>query len=415
MIPVLVSHPTGNPNVRAVLRALTAADVLHSFHTSVAVPGWLGEAPFWPELLRRELGRRVFGEVDAAKTRSYPLREFVRIASKRLNVTALIRHETGFASIDRVYQAFDQAVSRYICRYGAGIGAVYAYEDGALNSFRAARLKGMCKIYDLPSPHWRTVHRILREEHELRPEWATTLAGLGDSASKLNQKDEELYLADQIFVASAYTKRSVAEHFGNGLPIHVAPYGAPPPMVRELGFRARDAPLRVLYAGPLRQAKGIAYLFDALREADFPWQLMLAGAKPDEICPALERALDDPRCQWLGSIPHDTLMEEMTRAHVFVFPSLLEGFGLVILEAMAAALPVITTPHTAGPECIDEGVDGYIVPIRDADAITSRLAELYDHEDRRLAMASAALAKAKQLSWSRYEEKIITLIAKTMA
>jgi glycosyltransferase involved in cell wall biosynthesis len=339
----------------------------------------------------------------------------VRIASKRLNVTALIRHETGFASIDRVYQAFDQAVSRYLCRHGAGIGAVYAYEDGALNSFRAARVRGMLNIYDLPSPHWRTAHRILREEHELRPEWAATLPGLGDSASKLNQKDEELYLADQIFVASAYAKRSVTEYFGNGLAIHMAAYGAPSPMVRQPNSRDRDAPLRVLYAGHLRQSKGIAYLFNALRDADFPWQLILAGAKPDEVCPALERALDDPRCQWLGSIPHATLMEEMTRAHVFVFPSLLEGFGLVILEAMAAALPVITTPHTAGPECIDEGVDGYIVPIRDSDAIASRLADLYDHEDWRLAMASAALAKARKLSWSRYEEKIIALVTKTVA
>jgi len=91
-----------------------------------------------------------------------------------------------------------------------------------------------------------------------------------------------------------------------------------------------------------------------------------------------------------------------------------EGFGLVILEALAAGLPVITTFHTAGPDCIDEGVEGYVVPIRDVDAITSRLAVLYDNEDRRLAMASAALVKARRLSWSGYEQRVSEIIAKAL-
>jgi alpha-maltose-1-phosphate synthase len=412
---VLVSHPTGNPNVRGVLRALETSGDLDSFHTALAVPRRLASMPLMPTGLKRELGRRVFDEVPAAKTLVHPYREAIRVLANRLGATSLIRHETGYASIDRVYGDLDRAVARYLARPGAGIRAVYAYEDGALHSFRAARARDIKTIYDLPTAHWRTIRRILSDERELCPAWGATLDGLKDSEAKCARKDEEIALADHIVVASAFTRKSLTGHFGDSLPIDVIPYGAPSPLISRPSARALEEPLRLFYAGRLRQPKGVAYLFEALKQADFPWALTLAGPKPAETCVALERALDDPRCRWLGAIPHAALLEEMTRAHVFVFPSLIEGFGLVILEAMAAGLPVITTPHTAGPDCITEGVDGFIVPIRDTEAITCRLATLYDDEDRRFAMASAALATAGRLTWERYEQQIGALVRKAIA
>ncbi|MGZ9158271.1 MAG: glycosyltransferase family 4 protein, partial [Nitrospira sp.] len=349
------------------------------------------------------------------KTLTHSYREIIRVLANRLGAKSLIRHETGYASIDRLYHDLDRAVARYLATPRLGLRAVYAYDDGALHSFRAARACGIKTIYDLPIAHWRTARQVLAEERDLRPEWGATLDGLKDSEAKCARKDEEIALADHIVVASAFTRKSLTDHFGDGLSIDVTPYGAPPPAISRPSMRLPGEPLRVFYAGHLRQRKGIAYLFDALQLADFPWELTLAGPKPAETCPALERALNDSRCRWLGAIPHVTLLEEMTRAHVFVFPSLIEGFGLVILEAMAAGLPVIATPHTAGPDCIDEGVDGFIVPIRDAEAIACRLAVLHDDEDRRFAMASAALAKAGRLTWARYEEQIAALVRKVTA
>lgn len=411
----LVSHPTGNPNVRAVLRALQEAGSLHSFHTSISIPRQWAAMPFLSVALQHELERRVFPEIPMSKTVTRPYREAVRIVANRLSAKSIIRHETGFASVDRVYNDLDRHVAWYLAKHAANVRAIYAYEDGALYSFRAAHERGIKTIYDLPTAHWRTIRKILTEEQGLLPNWASTLEGLKDSAAKLAKKDEEISLADRIVVASAFTRNSLTDHFGDNISVDVVPYGAPPSSVGQPRVRLPKEPLRVFYAGRLRQSKGLAYIFHALKMADFPWNLILAGAKPTERCLALEQALKDTRCRWLGAIPHAKLLEEMTSAHVFVFPSLLEGFGLVILEAMAAGLPVITTPHTAGPDCIDDGKDGFIVPIRDAEAITCRLATLYDDEDRRFAMAAAALAKAGQLTWARYEEQIAALVAKTTA
>lgn len=90
----------------------------------------------------------------------------------------------------------------------------------------------------------------------------------------------------------------------------------------------------------------------------------------------------------------------MAQAHVFVFPSIVEGFGMVITEALSAGLPVITTPHTAGADILTEGVDGFVVPIRSPDALAERITRLAEDESRRHAMAHAARAAASRMSTS---------------
>jgi glycosyltransferase involved in cell wall biosynthesis len=169
--------------------------------------------------------------------------------------------------------------------------------------------------------------------------------------------------------------------------------------------------LEVLFAGQLTQRKGLAYLVAALARLDVPWRLTLAGPAPTSPPQPLARLLADGRCTRLGHVPHATLLARMERAHVLVFPSLVEGFGLVLTEAMSAGLPVITTPHTAGPDLIADGREGFLVPIRDADAIADRLARLHADEAMRRRMGAAGLARARAASWSGYEAAIAALLA----
>jgi hypothetical protein len=108
-------------------------------------------------------------------------------------------------------------------------------------------------------------------------------------------------------------------------------------------------------------------------------------------------------------VPHRTLLEAMTRAHVFVFPSIVEGFGMVITEALAAGLPVITTPHTAGPDILTEGHDGFIVPIRDPDAIAERITRLADDEGAAGSDGGECAQNGGALGWSTYEAGVPAL------
>jgi glycosyltransferase involved in cell wall biosynthesis len=99
----------------------------------------------------------------------------------------------------------------------------------------------------------------------------------------------------------------------------------------------------------------------------------------------------------------------MSRRDVLVLPSLHEGFGLVIGEAMAHGLVVIATPHTAAPDLIDDGIDGFIVPIRSASAIAEKLELLLQDPARLREMKLAARRKAAAHGWEVYRRGLALL------
>jgi glycosyltransferase involved in cell wall biosynthesis len=103
----------------------------------------------------------------------------------------------------------------------------------------------------------------------------------------------------------------------------------------------------------------------------------------------------------------------MRRHDVLVFSSLFEGFGLVVTEALSQGLPVITTPHTCGPDILEDGVDGFIVPIRNPEAIAEKLEHLASDRSLLAEMSQAALKKARILSWAEYRRRIVEVVSTT--
>ena len=133
--------------------------------------------------------------------------------------------------------------------------------------------------------------------------------------------------------------------------------------------------------------------------------MTLLGQKTVPDCPPLEAAVRAHR--WIPSLPHAALLDEMTRQDVLVFPSLFEGFGLVILEAMSRGLPVIASTHTAAPDLFSaDGAEGFLVPIRSAAAIAEKLELLHRDRVRLSAMSQAALDRAGTLRWADYHRGV---------
>jgi alpha-maltose-1-phosphate synthase len=409
---ILVSHPTGNNNVRAVIRGLNSDGLLAGFATTLAInpsAAWLG---FIPNGLRGELLRRAYPGVAPSAIHAWPWRELVRLSAGRLGLSNILRHEVGWASVDAVYRDLDLHVATHLppLMRTRELRGVYAYEDGALATFQAARRVGLRCFYDQPIGHWKAARRILAEEAGLQPEWASTLAGNKDSSRKLDRKNEELALADEIFVASSFTLRTLIDAGVTGKKIHVIPYGAPSTMVGDsIDRRKQDGPLRVLFVGSMGQRKGLSYLLKAIEMlGPKKVELTLIGQTAGELCQPLRIAFTQHR--HIRSLPHTAILDEMRRHDVFVFPSLFEGFGLVLLEAMSQGLPVITTAHTAGPDIITEGREGFIVPIRSPEAIAEKLQLLHDDRDRLHQMRTYALQRAQEFSWINYEKQLVTTL-----
>lgn len=404
----IVGHPASTPNNRALLRGLVRAELLEAFFTTIAFSEALVERVPLPARLRAELRRRVFPGVPRSRIRTRTLREVVRVAAQRTGLRPLVDCEHAWASIDRMSRLLSQRMASYISEEGRRARIAYAYEDAALEAFCAAEAQGLARVYDLPIAGWRTMHRILAEERELRPEWSDSLKALKDSPAKLARKDQEIALADHIVVPSEFARRELEREHAPVAAVHKVPYGAPPAAAAGPIVRNRREPLRVVYVGQLSQQKGLSYLFDALARIGPAARLTLIGPKPLRPSAALERALTGHA--WVPPTPHRETLALMREHHVMVFPSLCEGFGLVILEAMAQGVPVITTTNTGGPDVIEDGVDGFIVPIRDPEAIAARLVRLYWDESVRMEMAWAAWRKAAIWGWPRYERAMVDLL-----
>jgi len=407
---VIVSHPTGNANVSAVVSALLDDELLAAFYMCIV---WRPEsllAKLTPRAVRSTFERRARIQLAPEYVRTRPSRELIRNLLIRAGKKHLIASASSPFSIDGVYRDLDGYVARSLRKY-SGVRAVYAYEDGALHQFRQAHTLGIHCIYDLPIGYWRANRKISAEEAELQPAWKGTLNALADSDAKCALKDQELELADTVIVPSTFVKNTL-EMFLGMKKIVVNPFGVPANISAPRELTDRDKPLRVLYVGSLTQRKGIAYLFEAIEKAGKAVTLTIIGRKVGQS-DLLDKACQTHR--WVSSLPHHEILAEMRQHDVFVFPSLFEGLALVQGEALSQGLPVITTPNSGGADILRDGVDGFIVPIRNSDAITARLLEFY--EDRALLkqMSDAARERAVVLDWKACKARTVAAVREALA
>jgi len=408
MYQISFVHPFKNSNARNAAIALSEAGTLREIVTTVAVkpggpleqivgriPGKMGAH------IVSELSRRHWNSPGGEPVRTHPWGEVYRIAMVRSKLVGRVGPNVQ-AMTDNIWLSLDNHVARH---HLDGTSGVYAYEDGAATTFRAAKERGIATFYDLPIPYYKTYHEIQFEEAARFPDLAESIHVVHEPSWKLERKDAEIELADHIFVASNLTKRSLVTNGVDPSKITLTPYGAPtdyfyprPPTsdtadVDNVGFRA-------LYVGRVGPRKGVHYLLQAWKELRLPSsELLLLG-------------VNEFRNDWLSkyrdvfrhvpTVPHSSLNAYFSSANIVVFPSLAEGFGLVVVEAMACGIPVIATQNTCGADVITDGVDGFVVPIRDTEALKEKIDWCYRHPDDVKEMGRAARKKAESLTWSAY-------------
>lgn len=339
-------------------------------------------------------------------TVQHPLRELGRMLTTRLKLDRLSRHETGVFCIDAIYQAQDRAVARRL-RHQPGIfSGVYTYEDGALETLKAAAELNVRRVYDLPIAYWITLRQLLAEEAERLPAWKKTLGGgVSDSAAKLERKSHELELAEIVICPSQFVARSLPDTTRAKKKIVVAPFGSPPLIAPgNPSPPGTNGKLRVLFAGSMSQRKGLGDLLAAMRalkRSDVELVVMGSPQAPMEFY----------RQEFNGFIhepnrPHEEVLQLMRRCDLLCLPSIVEGRALVMQEAMSQGLPLLITPNTGGEDLIDEGVTGFLIPIRSVDKIAEKINWFADHRSVLPDMSRAAQARAGRLTWAAYGQTI---------
>ena len=318
----------------------------------------------------------------------------------------MVRLFTGAFSVDAILRDLDRKVADRLRKIDS-VDSIFAYEDAALESFRAARDRGLKRIYDLPIAYWQTSQRLLREEAQRYPDWEPTLVGTRDSEEKLSRKTEELHLAQLVICPSNFVLESLPAEARAQKQCLIAPFGSPD-VDLDISGKRNSGPLRLLFAGALTQRKGLADLFAAMK-------LVKSEKVELVVMGSLLRPLNWYRDRFRDFIyepprPHGEVLRLMQSCDVFVLPSVVEGRALVQQEAMACGLPVIATKNAGADDAVIDGQTGFLVPVRSPEAIAEKINWFLANRANLDGMGIAARKRAAEFTWRAYGEKIVAAV-----
>lgn len=241
------------------------------------------------------------------------------------------------------------------------------------------------------------------------------------SAWMTARERHEYALADHVVVLSSFARRTFVER---GMPadrVSVLPLGADvgafrptPEVARERAVRIRrGAALRVLYVGALSYQKGWLDLLSVARALEGEAvQFLCAGPITPEVRPSLSSL--SANVQILGKLPQHELPATYATADLFLFPTIQDGFGMVLAQAKTGGVPVLTTANSAGPDLVREGHDGWVVPIRRPDLLADRIRWSTSHRERLAEMAEAAYAGAAPRDWREVAAEFEALVERLL-
>lgn len=216
-------------------------------------------------------------------------------------------------------------------------------------------------------------------------------------------------LADRILAPSSFVKDSLLLGGISPKKITVIPFGVDVSRFRPTRKKSVQR-FRAVFAGNINNRKGIKYLIEAWKSLSLPdADLHLYGI----LYPEARKYLHDAKKNHIIVHGFCDLSRELPKADIFVFASLLEGSAKVVYEALACGLPVVTT-HNAG-SVVEDGRDGFIVPIMDTQALAQKIRLLYDNPALRKKMGREARTKAKSYTWERYADSVLSVYKQLQA
>lgn len=206
--------------------------------------------------------------------------------------------------------------------------------------------------------------------------------------------------ADLLIAVSEFTKQQLVALLGiEPARVKVVPHG-----IRPLAYPRCEQPREkvVLHVGAIQERKNVARLVEAFEALEAPWRLVLAGSSgygAERISARIAASPARDRISVLGYVEADDLAAWYTRAAIFAFPSLDEGFGMPVLEAMAGGTPVITSNRSALPEVAGDGA--LLVDPLDTGALVHALRTMAADEVLRDQFAARGFERSRLFSWER--------------
>lgn len=227
------------------------------------------------------------------------------------------------------------------------------------------------------------------------------------SSAMTTRMKKEYDLADHIVVHSEFSKKTFIDHGVTMDKLSVCSLGLETqPQIDKWSY-GKD--LQIVYVGRVEVLKGVHYLLNAFKAISDQAKLHIVGHVDKNLKSRLAMPINN--VTYYGQLSKKSLTQIYAQADVLVFPSLYDGFGMVILEAMSHGVPVIASKNSAGPDIIKDFETGFVVEPRNSNELTERLQWMIQHRDNVLLMGQAAQQLIERAySFARYRERILKII-----
>ena len=409
---VVTVHRGARDNYQ-VARALNEVGMLEALVTDLYWPS----GSRWAGMVERVAPAKVVSALDARTSKGLPERSVVSCWASGLYSHAL--NKFGSLPLMKESEAvrwcdarLGQRAGELATARGAALLSYSYYAHSAFSHYEGTLPRLLFQLH----PHPASMRRILQNERALWPDAAASLNWEWELAlpeADFNRLVEEPRMADHCLVASSFTKETLVENGMDPERVHVIPYGIDLQKFTVRKTRALSGqPLQLLFVGRLVQRKGIKYLLEAL-------EFLPAGAVELTVC---GRPVDD--MAWLQSsrvpirlresVSSAELLEAYRAADVFVFPSVAEGFGHVLLESMASGVPIISTNRTAAPDLIRQGEEGFVVESGNSLELAQAIEQFLREPGRVRAMGEAARRRAAAFHWPRFRSEVTKVVGRIL-
>jgi glycosyltransferase involved in cell wall biosynthesis len=369
---------------------------------ALAEAGWLqalvtdvyasdGLARLMPSLAHR----RIAG-LPAALTRS----NLAAVLAQMVGIKLLHRQEV---TLDLVHSLLGRNARAEARRSRADL---LLYAQCAYEAFTDPQLEGRRRVLFAFHPHRRLIAQVLRDDMAAFPEIAWTMREIETTTAYARREDAELQRAELILCASRFTQRSLQLAGVEEERIRVVPYGAPQTAAQLA--KMRGGVCRFLFVGQGVQRKGLHHLLTVWR------RLALPKASLTVVCyrldPALQPLLGGDVTLIQGA-SRDDVSALFGASHVFVMPSLAEGFGLVFPEAMAAGCYVIATENTGVPDLTPPDALASVVRAGDLEQLTAAMERACVRHQTTGLPHGEIVEFAKGASWSQFRQRLRDALA----
>jgi glycosyltransferase involved in cell wall biosynthesis len=279
---------------------------------------------------------------------------------------------------------------------------VESWSGSSLHTIRRAKKLGIPSVLKRSSAHIQTQNELLLEEH----------ARWGGAAEPIptfiiRRELAEYQEADFILASSSFIARTLRERGVPASKVLCLPLGVDVAQFRPMP-QPHDA-FRVVFAGAASLRKGVQYLLQAMAGLDTSRiELWLVGS----VAPEIRKLVDELGSGWVhlkGHFPQQELPKVYGQCDALCLPSIEEGFGTVVAQAMACELPVIVSENVGAADLVDETC-GRVVKVRDVLGLRAAIGELLDDPERARQMGRAARARLQDgHSWSDYADRLVEL------